>query len=235
MVFSPSMQAAKNGLKLTGYPARSVQMAGNPVFFRAIHLEVPRRQVMHRLGYRRGRTRVGPDRIREVEAALEEAAALIELRGSALVLKVTVDPAGEIALETGEALRSTGLARMLSGSEKVLLMGATAGPGIMEKIRSDTLCGNLSRAVVLDAAASEMTDCALDWISAHMSRHVGREGLEITPARFSAGFGDFGLENQKTLHELLGLKEIGVEITGAYLLVPEKSVTAVAGIRKREG
>lgn len=209
-------------------------MGGDPVFFRAIHLEMPRQQVMRRLGYRRDRTRIGPDRLREVEAALAEAAALIELKGSALTIEASVDPAGDIALETGEVLRSAGLARMLWGSDRVLLMGATAGPGIVEEIRSDTLSGNLSRAVVLDAAASEMTDCALDWISAHVSRQVGREGLELTPARFSAGYGDFGLENQKTMHELLHLRDIGVEITEAFLLVPEKSVTAVAGLRKRE-
>jgi hypothetical protein len=190
---------------------------------------------MRRLGYRRDRTRIGPDRLREVEAALVEAAALIELKGSALVLDASVDPAGDIALATGEALRSAGLARMLSGSDRVLLMGATAGPGIVEEIRSDTLSGNLTRAVVLDAVASEMTDCALDWISAHVSRQMRREGLELTPARFSAGYGDFGLENQKIMHELLHLRDIGVEITEAFLLVPEKSVTAVAGLRKREG
>lgn len=190
---------------------------------------------MRRLGYRRDRTRIGPDRLREVEAALVEAADLIELKGSALVLDASVDPAGDIALATGEALRSAGLARMLSGSDRVLLMGATAGPGIVEEIRSDTLSGNLTRAVVLDAVASEMTDCALDWISAHVSRQMRREGLELTPARFSAGYGDFGLENQKIMHELLHLRDIGVEITEAFLLVPEKSVTAVAGLRKREG
>ncbi|HPV30603.1 MAG TPA: methionine synthase, partial [Deltaproteobacteria bacterium] len=62
-------------------------------------------------------------------------------------------------------------------------------------------------------------------------RQVRREGLAITSRRFSAGYGDFELENQRIMYERLRLGEIGVEITDSCILIPEKSVTAVAGIR----
>ncbi|HON38769.1 MAG: hypothetical protein ACOX3E_01790 [Desulfomonilia bacterium] len=209
-------------------------MVKDPVFFHAIHLDMPVEAVYRRLGYRRAHTQLGPGQQREMEAVLEDAAGMIELKGSALILSADMRRDGEIALETGDVLRSKGLARMLSLSRWVLLMGATAGNRIMDEIRSCSAGGNLARAVVLDAAASEMTDSALDWISAWIGQQVRREGLEVTPKRFSAGYGDFDLENQKVMYERLRLGEIGVSITDACILLPEKSVTAVAGIRKVE-
>jgi hypothetical protein len=221
-------------LKLGRFLTRSVQMVKDPVFFHAIHLDMPVEAVYRRLGYRRAHTQLGPGQQREMEAVLEDAAGMIELKGSALILSADMRRDGEIALETGDVLRSKGLARMLSLSRWVLLMGATAGNRIMDEIRSCSAGGNLARAVVLDAAASEMTDSALDWISAWIGQQVRREGLEVTPKRFSAGYGDFDLENQKVMYERLRLGEIGVSITDACILLPEKSVTAVAGIRKVE-
>ncbi len=221
-------------MKLGRFLTRSVQMVKDPVFFHAIHLDMPVEAVYRRLGYRRAHTQLGPGQQREMEAVLEDAAGMIELKGSALILSADMRRDGEIALETGDVLRSKGLARMLSLSRWVLLMGATAGNRIMDEIRSCSAGGNLARAVVLDAAASEMTDSALDWISAWIGQQVRREGLEVTPKRFSAGYGDFDLENQKVMYERLRLGEIGVSITDACILLPEKSVTAVAGIRKVE-
>ena len=207
-------------------------MERTPVFFHAIHLDMPVDAVYRRLGYRRARTMLGTGQRREMEAVLKDAAGIIELKGSALILPANIGPEGEIALETGDVLKSMGLARMLSASYKVLLMGATAGHRIMDEIRSCSGEGNLARAVVLDAAASEMTDSALDCISACIGQQVRREGLEVTPRRFSAGYGDFDLENQKVMYKRLRLGEIGVNITDSCILLPEKSVTAIAGIRK---
>ncbi|HPW68811.1 MAG: methionine synthase [Desulfomonilia bacterium] len=206
----------------------------DPVFFHAIHLDMPVEAVYRRLGYRKAHTQLGPGQRRDMETVLEDAAGMIELKGSALILKADVGRGSEVTLETGDVLRSRGLARMLSTSRKVLLMGATAGNRIMGEISSCSAGGNLARAVVLDAAASEMTDSALDWISACIGQQVRREGLEVTPRRFSAGYGDFDLTNQKIMYERLRLGEIDVSITDACILLPEKSVTAIAGIRKAE-
>jgi hypothetical protein len=100
----------------------------------------------------------------------------------------------------------------------------------MEEISLATQGENLTRAVILDAVASEMTDSGLDWIMDYMNQVLMRKARRLTKARFSAGYGDFSLENQKVIHELLRLDKIGVFITDSCILMPEKSVTAVAGI-----
>ncbi|HOO47200.1 MAG TPA: methionine synthase, partial [Deltaproteobacteria bacterium] len=77
---------------------------------------------------------------------------------------------------------------------------------------------------------SEMTDEALDWITGYVNQGLRRRAARLTEKRYSAGYGDFALENQKIIYDLLMMHELGVSITESYLLVPEKTVTALAGV-----
>lgn len=221
----------KNGLKLVEFTIKSYKMGTAPVIFQAIRIDMPIRAVYRRLGYQKGKTEITKEQLSEIEAALSDAASLVELKGSAILIPVREQKAVQLLLDTGEVFKSASLLRMLEGSTELLLMGATAGNGVMDEISRDSKTGNLTRAVLLDAVASEMTDKALDWITGHMSRELTRQGKGITHRRFSAGYGDFELENQKIMYERLQLQEIGVKITDSCVLVPEKSVTAVAGVR----
>lgn len=205
-------------------------MGTGPVFFRAIHVEVPGKAVYRRLGYREGMTELSSGQKDGVERAMAEGAALVELQGSALAIPVAAHASGEIFLATGDVLRSEKLSRLFEGAAEVLFMGATAGRGVVDEIARNTSAGDLSRAVVLDAVASEMTDKALDWIAEYVGGMLRREGKVLSPRRFSAGYGDFGLEHQRLMHARLKLSALGVELTPSCVLVPEKSVTAVAGI-----
>lgn len=206
-------------------------MGTEPVFFRAIHIDVPEQAVYRRLGYRTGTTQISPGQKSGIEKAFADAEALIELQGSALVIPVSRHGGSETTLATGDVLKSAQLAKMLKDETAVIFMGATAGSGIMAEIAGETTAGDLSRAVVLDAVASEMTDKALDWITEYMGAQVRRSGKVVSSRRFSAGYGDFGLENQKLMFQRLKLEDLGVRLTDSFILVPEKSVTAIAGIR----
>ena len=110
-------------------------------------------------------------------------------------------------------------------------MGATAGSPVMDAIREKTLRQEMTAAVVYDATASEMADAALDWITGFVNRQIRREGKSLLPRRFSAGYGDFELENQKAIFDKLRMDKIGVALSERFVLIPEKSVTAISGIR----
>ncbi len=221
-------------MKLIEFTIKFEKMGTIPVFFHAIRIDMPARAVYRRLGYQKGKTEITREQRSEIEATLGDAVSLVELKGSAVLIPVREQGAGQILLDTGELLKSASLLRMLEGSTELLLMGATAGNRVMQEISRDSKSGNLTRAILLDAVASEMTDKALDWIAEHMGRELRRQGKGITHSRFSAGYGDFELENQKIMYERLQLQEIGVKITDSCVLVPEKSVTAVAGVRVGE-
>jgi hypothetical protein len=101
----------------------------------------------------------------------------------------------------------------------------------MEAVKDD-LYDRTARSVVLDAAASEMVDGALDWMVAYFNQSLRRKRRKPTKRRFSCGYGDFDLSYQRWIFETLGMDRLGVRLTESCLLVPEKSVTAVAGIER---
>jgi len=77
-----------------------------------------------------------------------------------------------------------------------------------------------------------MTDAALDWITAVENRALRREGRTLLTARYSAGYGDLDLEHQTVFHRLLELDRLGLSLTPSRILLPEKSVTAITGLRE---
>ena len=205
-------------------------MLQGPVYFNAMRVPLPMKAIYKRLGFKKGVTELSPAEEDKLVATIDEASRIVHLKGAACMLDlVRVDRSG-VELEDKTVFTSSALAGMLSGCGQVLLMGATAGQTIMEEISLATQSENLTRAVILDAVASEMTDSGLDWIMDYMNQDLMRKARRITKARFSAGYGDFSLENQKAIHALLHLDKIGVSITDTCILMPEKSVTAVAGI-----
>ncbi len=206
----------------------------DPDFFPSIPAAVPEARVWKRLGRRRNTEFPGGEQGKAIRDALGEAFSLMDLRGAGLMVPIlSLDPS-EIRLAGGTVFRSAGLARFLRGSDVLLLMGATAGREIMDAIGKAVEEGRMARASVLDAAASEAVDGALDWITGFYRRKLLREMKTVTKRRFSAGYGDFALENQEAIHRLLGLARLSVELTESFMLLPEKSVTAVAGILKIE-
>lgn len=191
----------------------------------------PMGAIYQRLGFRKKATQISDAARKETDRHIEEARSLIALKGLYLRLAVSGNDGQTIILEGGLSFSSAKLATFLGTSREAILMGATAGNAIMEAIREKTNRQEMTAAVVYDATASEMADAALDWITGFINRQIRREGKTMLERRFSAGYGDFALENQKLIYDALRMDQIGVAISERFLLIPEKSVTALSGIR----
>jgi hypothetical protein len=199
-------------------------------YFSNISIATPLAQIYRRLGFRKGVTDLSPRDQAETEKYIERALSLIRLQGAGLHLPVLLEGKASVRLPEEGTFESRRLLKFLGGSDEILLMGATAGPEIMAAIQEDAAGRNVTRGVVLDATASETVDAALDWIMAFYNQTLRRQGKRLLAARYSAGYGDLALENQRTMHRLLALEKIGVEITETCILIPEKSVTAITGV-----
>ncbi|MDP2267742.1 MAG: hypothetical protein Q8K46_01110 [Deltaproteobacteria bacterium] len=203
------------------------------VFFDRIMIAAPRERIYRRLGYRPGVTCLPAGQEAEVEGYIADALSLINLRGAGRRLTVQTQPDAQVFLngqDGEEVFHSRRLAAFLQECGEAVLMGATAGEEVMAAIAGDVTGDRLTRGVVIDAVASEMVDASLDWIMSYFSRELRRENKALKQHRYSAGYGDFRLENQAALFRLLELSRLGVQITASFLLIPEKSVTAIAGV-----
>ena len=200
------------------------------VFLEKILIEPPREKIYQRLGYKKRTTAISSGQQKQTDFFIHEAASCISLQGVFLRLPIARHDGERILLSENIQFVSDKLSVFLRNCREAVLMGATAGNAVMESIREKTRQDDLAAAVVYDATASEMTDAALDWIMNYLNQILRREGKSLLPRRFSAGYADFNLENQKTIYDKLQMGKIGVKINPNYLLIPEKSVTAIGGI-----
>lgn len=199
-------------------------------YFNNISIATPIAQIYRRLGYRRGVTDIRLRDEAQTQGHIAAAMSLVRLQGAALRTSILPEGAVAVRLPDGTEFAGRQLFDFLNGCDEILLMGATAGAEITAAIREDAAGRDVTRAVIFDATASESVDAALDWIMAFYNRILRREGRRLLKARFSAGYGDLVLENQRAMHRLLALDRIDVEITASCMLVPEKSATAITGI-----
>jgi hypothetical protein len=204
---------------------------GRVCFLEKISMDPPREKIYQRLGYRKHITELSTKDKKETDRLIQEASSLISIKGAFLRLSVHRNDGETIFLTEGPTFVSRKLAAFLRHCPEVILMAATAGQDIMDAIRTKTTQDNLAAAVVYDATASEMVDAGLDWIMHYVNQQLRREGKTLLPRRFSAGYADFHLQHQKAIHEALQMSCLGIGITPEFILIPEKSVTAISGIR----
>ena len=138
--------------------------------------------------------------------------------------RVAVDATG-VTLESGTRFNSRDLAAHLKGCEEALLLGATLGSRVDAAIRRLAL-GSVAEGAAAQAVAAALIESYCDEVQAKFDTG----GLAQRP-RFSPGYGDWDLAEQRLLFPVLNCaKRIGLTLTEGCMMAPSKSVTAVIGL-----
>ncbi len=162
--------------------------------------------------------------------ACEEALLLLEVRG---IYKIyDYDCEKHIVKSAPEfEILGNSIIKHLAGCEKVACIAVTVGENIEREVTKKFDAGNYVSSVLLDAAATAAVEQAADELEKAINRVVAKESLKMR-WRFSPGYGDWQLENQKKFFYVTGAPEIGMNLTESLMLVPRKSVTAIIGLEK---
>ncbi len=198
----------------------------------SIGAEPKKDMIMARLGYHKGSTILQDNHRRLLELGIKEGRLLCEPKGSFARIKLggISDEKTKMLVET--LLVSKKLSELLSQSDEIVLMASTVGMDIVQRIKSEVKAGDPALGLILDAVASQTADVGLDWLMSFIEKILLKEGKKLTRYRFSPGYGDLDISNQKLIYDTLQLEKLGIEITESFMLVPEKSVLAVAGIER---
>lgn len=130
---------------------------------------------------------------------------------------------------TNLVLPGADIARHLQKADSCFVMAVTLGVEVDSLIRV-AQATELTRAVILDACASDLVEQCCDELSAQLAQVAARDGLGTT-SRFSPGYGDLPLSMQPQVLTLLNAqRQIGLTHTPDYLMIPRKSVTAIVGV-----
>lgn len=200
--------------------------------FNAINIKTPLEAIYKRLGWRDHATRISSRENEKFNQYIDEALSYIKLKGAAARIPIKQKSKTETILISGDVFKSKLLASLAKESSELLLLGATAGKNIIKAIQESEE-KNLTKSVIFDAVAGEITDAALTWILNYYQQGLCRENKQLTSKRISCGYGDLSLHYQLNIFHILRLEQLNIEITGTFMLIPEKSVTALAGIIER--
>lgn len=195
-----------------------------------IPVTLPEREILFRLRYNVHKTELDDDARRRINSVMNRGFAVCEPKGSWILLNIAERGESSVSFEGGFTIESVSIAKLLSRSESAVFMGVTAGGGIVELAQDAIKSGDGSSALIYDAVGSETAEASIDWLNRYIATELRRKGKILTSMRFSAGYGDFMLENQRSFYELLDLKRFGVSLTESCIFIPEKTVTAIAGV-----
>lgn len=143
--------------------------------------------------------------------------------------KFPITKEGELLNIGFTSTSSSDLSKNLRDCDSIVLFAATVG---LEIDRLITRYSSISptKALIFQALGAERIESLCNSFCRDIKTKKKAEGRSVRP-RFSAGYGDFPIEEQRNIFAALDCpKRIGVSLNESLLMSPSKSVTAIIGI-----
>jgi len=185
--------------------------------------------VLIRLGYWRLSTKIDEKTKNLIEENISAAQKLIRPKVCAAFDDITVKE-DEILCKNGFKIKSKDVSKLFKNCFKIYGVAATIGAEL-EKRRDDYIKDKETfNALIFDAAGSVAAEEAITLANNQLIEFEAKNSNSLTK-RYSTGYGDWTIENQKELLSWLGAEKIGITLTESFLMKPEKSVSAVIGVK----
>ena len=189
-------------------------------------VKIPEKEVRRYMGFR-GPVDISPDTDSMIKKAIGALEKDCSPKYVSKAFPVTVE--GNEVRFADVVIESRSLARNLAGCTQCVLFAATAGPFCDMLVKRASVTSS-AYASCCQAAGAAAIEAYCDLINDKIKDEYEAKGLFARP-RFSPGYGDLPLENQKDWFRLLDItRNTGIELTGSLLMVPTKSVTAIIGL-----
>lgn len=196
--------------------------------------KIPRTEVKRQLGYRE-ETISNPKIEDLITEAIADAREIIKPRGNYLRLEEITIADDRINLGTQDlTFQSQDIAELLANQEQVVLLAVTLGSKLEEEVEALFAADEFTKATILDAVGSIAVEEAANELQEKIATEAKELGLPSLTMRYSPGYGDLGLEIQEELLSLLEGQKLGVETNESFLLIPQKSITALIGLGEEE-
>lgn len=125
-------------------------------------------------------------------------------------------------------IKSRDVAERLAKSSKVSFFACTIGRALSDKVNEYMRLKETAKAAILDAVGSEAVEAVANSVNEMIVKEACGEKCKLLP-RFSPGYGDWEIVAEEELLKLLKAERIGITLSPSYVMVPEKSITAVVG------
>jgi len=187
----------------------------------AVDIEIDKNQVCHYIGYEDDKNLSA--RISSlIDDYAEHAHDLINPLYS-YVIKDVEWARGSISLIEGSIIfKSRIITQLLERCPQVAIFLVTIGKYLEETAFQLARDGLIVQATVLDAIGSDAVEKVADAVQGRIK--------EIAGTRFSPGYCDWNIGQQRMLFYALTGNTVGIRLTGECLMIPQKSISGIIGI-----
>ena len=195
--------------------------------FPPLNIQIPDKWILSLIGYRK-RGREIPDNIKStIDREISIGSELLRFKGVYLKLKAQVET-DKVSLDNGYTISSAKFAKRIVDCEYVYLFAVTAGPLFGERVAQLLEMREVSRAMTADAVGSAAAEACAEAADRYINEL--ENGNRLTK-RYSPGYGDWEVADNRHLLEVLGANKIGISVSEGGIMLPEKSVSAAVGVK----
>jgi hypothetical protein len=204
-----------------------------PVTKNWIDFEIDRKQVYHYVGYEsddKPSARISS----LIDEYIENAHQLLEPSYSYVVKDIERIQDSLVFIEDSITFESQVIAQMLEECQKVAVFLVTIGDYLEEAICWLAEHKLILQALVLDSIGSAAAERVADFVQGKIREAASAQGLVISQ-RFSPGYCDWDIGQQKELFRIMKGDLVGIHLTEECLMLPRKSVSGIIGIGPGNG
>lgn len=168
-----------------------------------------------------------------VDSCMQEIVSLMKPNCCYMMLPVTFQQPCKMivgdSIENAYVWESQDLYKWMKGSRYFILFAATIGIELDRAMLKYSYTSP-ARAAVMQAVSAAAIEAVCDKLCDQLSDDMAKLDMKLTD-RYSAGYGDFGIDRQQDMFSLLNCsKTIGISLAKSMQMTPSKSVTAIIGI-----
>ena len=132
-------------------------------------------------------------------------------------------------VEDSIIFKSRVIAQLLEHCSQVAVFLVTVGEHLEETAYRLAKDGCMLQATVLDAVGSDAVEKLAEFVQDRIREAANTEGL-VTSQRFSPGYCDWNIGQQRMLFWALKGNTLGIRLTGECLMLPQKSISGIIGM-----
>jgi len=193
-----------------------------------VDIELDKKQLCHYIGYNDGH-KLSVSISSLIDDYVEHAHYLIHPLYSYVVKDVEWARGSIAFIEDSIIFKSQVIAQLLEHCSHVAVFLVTIGKYLEETALQLAKDGLVLQATVLDAIGSDAVEKVADFVQDRIKEIAEDQGL-VTSQRFSPGYCDWNVGQQRMLFYALTGNTLGIRLTGECLMVPQKSISGIIGI-----
>ena len=136
---------------------------------------------------------------------------------------------GRVDLKNGFSLYfSNSIINLLKGTNYLVLGVATIGSSLENRVSKFFTQGEYPRAIALDAVGTVAVESLGKYIKNLICQEAKEQHFKNTRC-FSPGYGDWDINQQKIIFQVIPADKIGVKLTESCMMAPKKSLSWAMG------